>query len=69
MTLFSFFWLAHRSANPTGLVSETPDPLLSRTTDMVLFLLVNPRWEQVFQPKDAASLNPIELGWKILRSH
>jgi hypothetical protein len=39
-----------------------------RTTDVLLFLLAHSRWEIVVQPKDAASLNPIEPWWKILRA-
>src|SRR3954467_14452637 len=36
-------------------------------TDVLLFALAHPRWEFVFQPKYAASLNLIEPWWKILR--
>ena len=36
--------------------------------DVLLFGLLHPRWEFVFQPKYAASLNLIEPWWKILRS-
>jgi transposase len=36
--------------------------------DVLLFALAHPRWEFVFQPKYAASLNLIEPWWKILRS-
>jgi len=39
-----------------------------RATDVRLFHLAHPRWEFVFQPKDAADLNLIEPWWKILRS-
>ncbi len=39
-----------------------------RATDVLLFALAHPRWECVFQPKYAASLNLIEPWWKILRS-
>ncbi len=39
-----------------------------RATDVLLFALAHPRWEFVFQPKDAAYLNLIEPWWKILRS-
>ena len=35
---------------------------------MLLFSLLHPRWEFVFQPKYAAYLNLIEPWWKILRS-
>jgi transposase len=37
-------------------------------TDVLLFVLAHPRWEFVFQPKHAASLNLIEPWWKVLRS-
>ena len=37
-------------------------------TDVLLFALAHPRWEFVFQPKDAAYLNLIEPWWKVLRS-
>jgi hypothetical protein len=36
--------------------------------DVLLFALAHPRWEFVFQPKYAASLNLIEPWWKVLRS-
>ncbi len=36
--------------------------------DVLLFSLLHPRWEFVFQPKYAAYLNLIEPWWKILRS-
>jgi transposase len=39
-----------------------------RATDVLLFMLARPRWEMVFQPKSAASLNLIEPWWKVLRS-
>jgi transposase len=39
-----------------------------RTTDVLLFALMHPRFEFVFQPKYAAYLNLIEPWWKILRS-
>jgi hypothetical protein len=39
-----------------------------RAVDVLLFSLAHPRWEFVFQPKNAAYLNPIEPWWKILRS-
>ncbi|GEO43368.1 hypothetical protein SAE02_75160 [Skermanella aerolata] len=35
---------------------------------MLLFSLLHPRWEFVFQPKYAAYLNLIEPWWKVLRS-
>src|SRR5215207_1389764 len=39
-----------------------------RAPDVLLFMLAHPRWEMVFQPKYAASLNLIEPWWKVLRS-
>lgn len=36
--------------------------------DVMLFSLVHPRWEFVFQPKYAGYLNLIEPWWKTLRS-
>ena len=39
-----------------------------RATDVLLWALVHPRWEFVFQPTCAAYLNLIEPWWKILRS-
>jgi hypothetical protein len=36
--------------------------------DALLFSLLHPRWEFVFQPKYAAYLNLIEPWWKVLRS-
>src|ERR1700761_9563679 len=36
--------------------------------DVLLFSLLHPRWEFVFQPKDAAYLNLIEPWWKVLKS-
>jgi hypothetical protein len=36
--------------------------------DALLFSLLHPRWELVFQPKYAAHLNLIEPWWKVLRS-
>lgn len=35
---------------------------------VLLFSLLHPRWEFVFQPLDAADLNLIEPWWKVLRS-
>jgi transposase len=35
---------------------------------VLLFALAHPRWEFVFQPKYAASLNLIEPWWKVLRA-
>jgi hypothetical protein len=39
-----------------------------RATDVLLWALVHPRWEFVFQPTRAAYLNLIEPWWKVLRS-
>ncbi|MGH2602854.1 MAG: transposase [Dehalococcoidia bacterium] len=39
-----------------------------RAVDVLLWALAHPRWEFVFQPKYAASLNLIEPWWKVLRS-
>jgi hypothetical protein len=36
--------------------------------DVLLFSLLHPRWEFVFQPTYAAYLNLIEPWWKVLRS-
>jgi hypothetical protein len=36
--------------------------------DVLLFSLLHPRWEFVFQPTSAAYLNLIEPWWKVLRS-
>ncbi len=36
--------------------------------DVLLFCLTHPRWELVFPPVYAASLNLIEPWWKVLRS-
>lgn len=41
---------------------------MHRATDVLLFCLTHPRWEFVFQPTYAASLNLIEPWWKTLRS-
>jgi transposase len=39
-----------------------------RAQDVLLWALVHPRWEFVFQPTYAAYLNLIEPWWKVLRS-
>ena len=39
-----------------------------RALDVLLWALAHPRWEFVFQPTSAASLNLIEPWWKVLRS-
>jgi hypothetical protein len=39
-----------------------------RALDVLLWALVHPRWEFVFQPKYAAYLNLLEPWWKVLRS-
>src|SRR3954464_12687978 len=41
---------------------------IHRAPDVLLFSLLHPRWEFVFQPKYAAYLNLIEPWWKVLRS-
>ena len=41
---------------------------IHRAPDALLFSLLHPRWEFVFQPKYAAYLNLIEPWWKVLRS-
>jgi hypothetical protein len=41
---------------------------IHRAPDVLLFGLLHPRWEFVFQPKYAAYLNLIEPWWKVLRS-
>lgn len=39
-----------------------------RAIDVLLWSLIHPRWEFVFQPTYAAYLNLIEPWWKVLRS-
>jgi hypothetical protein len=39
-----------------------------RAPDVLLWALLHPRWEFVFQPRYAAYLNLIEPWWKVLRS-
>ena len=41
---------------------------IHRAPDALLFSLLHPRWEFVFQPTYAAYLNLIEPWWKVLRS-
>jgi hypothetical protein len=41
---------------------------IHRAPDVLLFGLLHPRWEFVFQPKYAAYLDLIEPWWKVLRS-
>ena len=41
---------------------------IHRAPDVLLFGLLHPRWEFVFQPPYAAYLNLIEPWWKVLRS-
>jgi transposase len=41
---------------------------IHRAPDVLLFSLLHPRWEFVFQPTYAAYLNLIEPWWKALRS-
>ena len=53
-----------------GRVDAVVDNLnIHRAPDVLLFGLLHPRWEFVFQPKYAAAyLNLIEPWWKVLRS-
>ena len=63
-----------------GRVGASVDPLteriyavldnlnVHRAPDVLLFSLLHPRWEFVFQPTYAAYLNLIEPWWKALRS-
>ena len=44
------------------------NPNVRRAPDALLFGLLHPRWEFVFQPRYAAYLNLIEPWWKVLRS-
>jgi transposase len=39
-----------------------------RATDVLLCSLAHPRWEFIFQPTYAPSLNLIEPGWQVLRA-
>ena len=49
-------------------VHAVVDNLNTRSApDVLLFSLLHPRWEFVFQPKYAAYLNLIEPWWKIMR--
>ena len=41
---------------------------MHRSKQVLLFSLLHPRWEFLFQPKAAPYLNLIEPWWKILRS-
>jgi transposase len=58
-------WLPQDAEHVEGLVDNLA---AHRATDVLLFMLAHPRWEVVFQPTKAASLNLIEPWWKILRS-
>jgi hypothetical protein len=50
-------------------ISAVADNLSTHSApDVLLFSLLHPRWEFVFQPKYAAYLNLIEPWWKVLRS-
>jgi hypothetical protein len=52
-----------------GRVDAVPDNLrVRRATDAWLFAPGHPRWEFVFRPKDAASLDLIGPWWEVLRS-
>ena len=58
-------WLPAEAERVYAIVDN---PSAHRATDVLLFMLVHPRWEMVFQPKYAAYLNLIEPWWKVLRS-
>jgi len=55
-------------ADVTAVYAIVDNLNVHRATDVLLFSLAHPRWEFVFQPKNAAYLNLIEPWWKILRS-
>jgi hypothetical protein len=53
----------------TTRVSAVPDNLAThRALDVLLWAVVHPRWEFVFQPTAAADLSLIEPWWKVRRS-
>ena len=58
-------WVPPEVAPVYGIVDNLN---VHRAVDVLLFSLAHPRWEFVFQPKNAAYLNLIEPWWKILRS-
>ena len=58
-------WIPAESA-PVYAIADNLN--IHRATDVLLFSLAPPRWEFLFQPKSAASLNLIEPWWKVLRS-
>lgn len=68
-------WVDFLTQVDTGIVPERErvyavlDNLSThRAVDVLLWAVVHPRWEFVFQPTYAAYLNLIEPWWKILRS-
>ena len=65
-----FLEQVERWLDPTiGRVYAVLDNLSAhRAVDVLLWALVHPRWEFVFQPRYAAYLNLIEPWWKVLRS-
>lgn len=58
-------WLNPDSACVSAVLDNLP---AHRALDVLLWALVHPRWEFVFQPTYAASRNLIEPWWKVLRS-
>ena len=58
-------WLPTGSARVSAILDNLST---HRALDVLLWALVHPRWEFVFQPTHAAYLNLIEPWWKILRS-
>jgi hypothetical protein len=65
-----FLGAAERWIDPAvGRVYAVLDDLnIHGAPDVLLFGLLHPRWEFVFQPQYAACLNLIEPWWKVLRS-
>ncbi len=58
-------WLA---AGVTRIYAILDNLSTHRALDVLLWALVHPHWEFVFQPTYAAYLNLIEPWWKVLRS-
>ena len=58
-------WLAPAVHRVSAVLDNLP---AHRALDVLLWALAHPRWEFVFQPTKAASLNLIEPWWKVLRS-
>jgi transposase len=54
--------------NVSGATSVVDNLSTHSGADALLFSLLHPRWEFVFQPTYAAYLNLIEPWWKILKS-